>query len=401
MTPRPVSTPAPVSPGLRLRAGAALAGLLLVTTGCGLSGGSAPGDSGGDGADESAEVAAEQPSVDYPEGPYTRRGISGSGNGYDSALRVNEILGHFDRTVLRLTVSPQGQEGESVIAINAFGGGVVGAHTTSPLGLWIIDPVGQRLYPPAYSDTEFVGSQISAFTVVGADYEIEAHFAPLPAGTRRISLATPGTQGIFTGVRVNNHFDQPWNPGSAPTEEAPSRWDHEPGQTITMPVSDGPVPEEGIDLYSIVEAGEQEATAGQARGGDIAPPAPYAEPAQEAVAIGNAEFTGERSYDFVLFSLRRDGAFVVAEFDLTNNGPGTVNHLYGANFGQDGVHGGRFGSFGIQDPGSGDVYRSLRIGPEGTTPATWSRSAIPTWVSRVRPTGSSCTSRPRHWRWTP
>ena len=96
--------------------------------------------------------------------------------------------------------------------------------------------------------------------------------------------------------------------------------------------------------------------------GNVAPPAPYADPAQGSVASGAAEVLANFPYDFDLFSLRSDGAFVVAEFDLTNTGSNTVTHVQGAFFGRNGTQGGRFGSFGIQDPDNGDVHRSLRIG---------------------------------------
>ncbi|WP_017586366.1 OmpA family protein [Nocardiopsis ganjiahuensis] len=490
------SAPVPLTaPGrLRLRAGAALTVLALTTTGCGLVGGSEP--------EESGEAAPEELSVDYPEGPYERRGVSGGNIRYDSTLRVDEIVGYADRTVLRLTVSPEGEEGEDVNALNAFAPGALNKHGQAPIGFSLIDPVGQRVYDPAQDDTGFVGSEISPRTVVGAHYELEAHFPPLPAGTGRVSLATPGTQGIFTGLAVDDSFDSPWDPASAPAQEAPAYTDVEPGQTVTMPVTDGPVPEEGVDLYSVVESAESvsrtsgsehqvdldadvlfafdeaeltpEATAtldavvqetrekadpelppitvvghtdgqggddhnqtlsearadavlrylkaelgtdyeyaAEGRGatepvaeeggeddeqararnrrveisynilkveesvetgteeetasslvgtGNVAAPAPYAEPAQEAVARGQAEASTNFPYDFELFSLRRDGAFVVAEFDLTNTGSNTVTQAQGAFFGENGIQGGRFGSFGIQDPGSGDVYRSLRVG---------------------------------------
>ena len=101
-----------------------------------------------------------------------------------------------------------------------------------------------------------MGSELAPRTVAGAHYELEAHFPPLPAGTSRVSLATPGTQGVFTGLPVDDSFDSPWDAASAPTDEAPAYTDVEPGQTVTMPVTDGPVPEEGVDLYSIVESDE-------------------------------------------------------------------------------------------------------------------------------------------------
>lgn len=80
------------------------------------------------------------------------------------------------------------------------------------------------------------------------------------------------------------------------------------------------------------------------------------------MASASAQVMVNLDYDFTLFSLRRDGAFVVAEFDLTNNGQNTITHVHGAHFGQHGGQGGRFGSFGVQDPDNGDVYRSPRIG---------------------------------------
>ncbi|MEU3017852.1 OmpA family protein [Nocardiopsis sp. NPDC007018] len=479
------------------RAGGVLVGLVLVATGCSL-----PDRADGPAPSESGDAVEEETADSVSVVSHVRRGTTGgASNRFDSTLRVDAVVGHTDRTVLRLTVSPEGEEGASVNALNAFAGGVLGEHVTSPLGFTVIDPVGQRIYVPAHSDSGFVGSRIAANTVVGAHYELEAHFAPLPAGTERVSLSTPGTQGVFTGIEVDDRFDQPWDPGEAPTEREPAPSDVVPGQTVTMPVSDGPVPEEGLDLYSIVESteavretsfGEQrvdldtdvlfefdedeltdEATATldavvaetrekadpdlppitivghtDGRGGDAhnqalsesraravrdyleeelgtaytyesegrgssrpllqeggdddeeararnrrveiaynvaaeaevvrdgaqetvsavigtgntAAPADGAEPATEAVASGSAEVTVGFDYDFDLYSLRRDGAFVVAEIDLTNRSARTITHVHGAHFGAAGVQGGRFGGFGVEVPDTGDVYRSVRIG---------------------------------------
>ena len=118
--------------------GAALTALVFASAGCGLFGGSAP--------EESGEATSEELSVDYSEGPYERRGITGGvSNRFDSTLRVDEVVGYSDRTVLRLTVSPEGEEGESTSALNAFAGGMVGDHSLAPFGFSLVDPVGQRI----------------------------------------------------------------------------------------------------------------------------------------------------------------------------------------------------------------------------------------------------------------
>ena len=234
--------------GLPPRMTAVLAGLALAVTAC------SPGE---EPTPEAADPAEARISVEYPDGPFERSGISGGINRrLDSTMRIDGIVGHSDRTVLRMTVTPNAEDGEPVYATNSFAGGMLGTHRDAPLGFRIIDPVGQAVYAPAHSGDGFVGSQISPYVVGGARYEIEAHFPPLPAGTPRVSLSAPGTQGVFTGIRVENSFDEPWDGSQAPEEEAPSHWDVEPGQTITMPVSDGEVPERGEDLFSVVETTE-------------------------------------------------------------------------------------------------------------------------------------------------
>ncbi|GGQ23389.1 hypothetical protein BKA00_006013 [Actinomadura coerulea] len=57
----------------------------------------------------------------------------------------------------------------------------------------------------------------------------------------------------------------------------------------------------------------------------------------------------------------RDGAYIVAVFDIVNEGPGTTPP--DASYPNASYPGGVFGSFSIQVPGKKDVYRAVRVGP--------------------------------------
>ncbi|WP_396448889.1 OmpA family protein [Actinomadura sp.] len=57
----------------------------------------------------------------------------------------------------------------------------------------------------------------------------------------------------------------------------------------------------------------------------------------------------------------RDGAYIVAVFDIVNEGPGTTPP--DASYPDPNYPGAVFGSFSIQTPGGKDVYRAVRVGP--------------------------------------
>ncbi|TDD79733.1 hypothetical protein E1293_22515 [Actinomadura darangshiensis] len=57
----------------------------------------------------------------------------------------------------------------------------------------------------------------------------------------------------------------------------------------------------------------------------------------------------------------RDGAYIVAVFDIVDEGPGTTPP--DASYPSTNYPGGVFGSFSIQVPGQKDVYRAVRVGP--------------------------------------
>ncbi|MES9606992.1 hypothetical protein [Actinomadura sp. NPDC000929] len=57
----------------------------------------------------------------------------------------------------------------------------------------------------------------------------------------------------------------------------------------------------------------------------------------------------------------RDGTYIVAVFDIVNEGPGTTPP--DASYPNPNYPGGVFGAFSIQVPGKKDVYRAVRVGP--------------------------------------
>ncbi|TDB80246.1 OmpA family protein [Actinomadura sp. KC216] len=79
----------------------------------------------------------------------------------------------------------------------------------------------------------------------------------------------------------------------------------------------------------------------------------------ETVASRSARFgTAKRRLDVKPFY--RDGAYIVAVFEIVNEGPG--NTPQDASYAHPDHPGGAFTSFSIQVPGGKDVYRAVRIG---------------------------------------
>lgn len=65
----------------------------------------------------------------------------------------------------------------------------------------------------------------------------------------------------------------------------------------------------------------------------------------------------------------RDGAYVVAVFDLVNEGPGSTPP--NAAYAHEDYPGGAFTAFSVRTPGGKDVYRAVRIGPPATGTAAY------------------------------
>ena len=469
------------------RVGALLVGTTLLATAC-----TPQSQDDGEGIDTDSSPSS---AVDYPEGPFQREGTSGSNAPFHSTFRVDEVVNHPDRTVLNFTTIPTYDK----LANGIYGGGLIGDLSTAPVDLRLIDPVGQRFYGPSVNDDVFVGSMFPDGVANGAEYHMQVHFPPLPEGTERVTVLSGGTQGAFTGIPVTAD-EADWEAGPQPTEELPYYGYIDEGEEIAVPVNGGTVPEQGTDLYSIVEttetvqensttehrvdldtdvlfafdeaeigddattvldevvartrakadpelppitiaghtdgvgeddynrtlseeraqavldyleadlgsayeyvaeghgAGEplfqeggnddEEARARNRRveisynvlssetetttseqettqegvGNAVAPPAPFLEERGEPIASATGATGQDIDYTLDVFSLRRDGAFVVAEVALTNDSHRDISGAFGTGFWETGNQGGNFSSFGLLDAGSDTVYRSLRIG---------------------------------------
>lgn len=173
-----------------LRLGGVLTAGLLLATGCGLV-----GDRDRPGPDEDGE---ETPNAapEYSDGPFVREGTFGNFQEREASFEVDAVERYEDRTVLRFTTMSLNDSGST--GTEFYSGGILGR---SPSNVWLVDPVGQRLYYPAHDDGDLIGSELPGSVVGGAAYKMEAHYPRLPDGVERITVITPGTTGPFTGIR--------------------------------------------------------------------------------------------------------------------------------------------------------------------------------------------------------
>ncbi|MFC6880470.1 MULTISPECIES: OmpA family protein [Actinomadura] len=109
--------------------------------------------------------------------------------------------------------------------------------------------------------------------------------------------------------------------------------------------------------------------AADGRGGTVRP-ADFRAQDGKTVASRFGRFGGDkRRLDVKPFY--RDGAYIVAVFDLVNEGPGTTPP--DAAYAHKDYPGGAFTSFSVSAPGGKDVFRAVRVGPAatGSAPSTY------------------------------
>ena len=110
------------------------------------------------------------------------------------------------------------------------------------------------------------------------------------------------------------------------------------------------------------------ATAAAGSRGGAAPPAEFRAQDGPTVASRYGRFGGaKRRLDVKPFY--RDGAYLVAVFELVNEGPGTTPP--DAAYPHKDYLGGAFTSFSVLPPGGTDVYRAVRVGPPAANSATY------------------------------
>jgi OOP family OmpA-OmpF porin len=98
--------------------------------------------------------------------------------------------------------------------------------------------------------------------------------------------------------------------------------------------------------------------------------------ASRTVDVGMFGSTSKRRIDVKPFY--RDGAFLVAVFEITNLGPDDLNVM----FDYRGDGGGKFGAFSVVDPASGTIYRGVRIGQQNNSDGTPNLAFVdPGWAT--------------------
>ncbi|WP_344163543.1 OmpA family protein [Nocardiopsis rhodophaea] len=221
--------------------GSVLTAAALLASGCSLGGGGEDPADGPGGTDDPSTA------LEYSDGPFVRRGTFGQHIERKLGFEVEAVERYDDRTVLRFITTAAGEEDEDTP--DAFSGGIL---SRTPVNVWLVDPVGQRLYYPARDDDgDFIGSEELPYTVIaGAEYKMEAHYPRLPDDVERITVITPGTTGPFTGIPVTDAD----GPRDVPTEEPPHYRHVEEGDTIVPVVNDAEVSDDyGWNLYGITE----------------------------------------------------------------------------------------------------------------------------------------------------
>ncbi|MBE1531913.1 OmpA family protein [Actinomadura algeriensis] len=113
------------------------------------------------------------------------------------------------------------------------------------------------------------------------------------------------------------------------------------------------------EVREVTEASDGSTTASADGRGDAAAPAPFSAADGEKVASRYARF-GEQKRRIDVKPFYRDGAYIVAVFDIVNEGPG--NTPANAAYPHRDYPGGFFTSMAIQVPGGTDTYRAVRVG---------------------------------------
>ncbi|MBE2999698.1 OmpA family protein [Nocardiopsis sp. HNM0947] len=222
---------------------AAAASALTLITGCGPF-----GDDNDDG-----EAAGSAEEVEHADGPLVVEGAFGGDNGFPARVSFEHVERWDDRSVLRFTVEPLGDdahdEGDRMIKSGTF------AHYDS--GTWdfaLIDTVGSTHYKPlADSDGYNPGSPMPQTWFVGGQFEMEAHFPLVPDDVERLTLHAAGDIPPVSGVPVVD--GEP--PEDPPTGEEDDAFEMEAGDTLALETRGTDVegePEDYVDeLHPIVE----------------------------------------------------------------------------------------------------------------------------------------------------
>lgn len=211
----------------------------LLATGCTLFG--PPTDPGG--GEPGGDVS--DPPVSAPPDGFVREGFIGTWGEYLNArIEVTELATVDGMT--RLTIEYTNLEDRTI---------ELGAYDNPMSAHWfrILDPVRQLRYSP-HPD---IGADISDFYreelwQPGVTYELVVFYPELKGDPDRLTVEAPGGIGEFAGVPVTS--GEPRDDPSGLPEEREEGWPAE-GETVTVPVDDGPPEEQGTvnEVVSQVE----------------------------------------------------------------------------------------------------------------------------------------------------
>ncbi|TDC55371.1 hypothetical protein E1281_12765 [Actinomadura sp. KC345] len=293
------------------------------------------------------------------EGTFAKEGWFGGPDGLHARIAIKGVERQGAKSVLRYSVTSLDSSAKSVaFAIN------------------LLDPVGRRLYKPT-------GSTSGDGFAPGATREMAAEYPAIPQNVEKVTALTPGTAGEFPGIPVtgtSTDAGTPEDPGipMGATTTAPST----PGGRGAPTGTQSPIGPEGSAgpsaqassnpavLYDVIEGGaEDDASSGSPSASAGSPPGSASRPAGapaefrpedgKTVASRSARF-GEAKRRLDVKPFYRDGAYIVAVFDILNEGPGSTPA--NASYTHKDHPGGVFTAFSIQVPGREDVYRAVRIG---------------------------------------
>ena len=263
------------------------------------------------------------------EGAFAKEGWFGGPDGLHARIAIKGVERRGAKSLLRYSVTSLDSSAKSV---------------TFAIGL--LDPVGRRLYKPT-------GSTSGDGFAPGTTREMAAEYPAIPQDVPMVTALTPGTAGEFTGIPVTGT-----GAGNAPTSPTRPTGAGQPGGNPAV-------------LYDVVEdgsgdddpSGSPSASAGSpsaaTSSGGAGAPADFRPEDGKTVASRSARF-GEAKRRLDVKPFYRDGAYIVAVFDIVNQGPGPTPD--NASYTHKDHPGGVYTAFSIQVPGRKDVYRAVRIG---------------------------------------
>ncbi|TDC60808.1 hypothetical protein E1200_29830, partial [Actinomadura sp. GC306] len=349
-------------------------------------------------------------------GTFAKEGRFGSADGLHARIEIKSVERQGGKSVLRYSVTSMDTATKSVM-----------------FAIDLLDPVGRRLYRPTGSTsgdgfaprttremaaeypalppdvakvtvlTPGTAGEFTGIPVTGTATAPPTDAPATGSSPTTSSAPPPGVDappGVGAGVDEGTGTEPEARAEAETTTAVPSGSPPGTGMpTLTSspgvepaPGASPPGPANPVPLHDVIEqdAGDaspsaspstspspsatasQSATASpsaSAGAGAAGPPAEFRPQDGEKVASRSAKF-GEAKRRLDVKPFYRDGAYIVAVFDIVNEGPGPTPA--DASYPHKDYPGGVFTAFSVRVPGGKDVYRAVRLGPGAKgTPASY------------------------------